>query len=554
MNSRIRILSLNIGLKSDLAGLLTLILVQKGAFIVGENDCARLLRRLGLDPNPGVHVEGVQICPTRRGVILITLKDDVQVENYCRYDVFEITESGIRSTMVKPAGKKEVVVTVKGIHPNTRDSVVLDYLSKFGKVVSTKVVHGVYSSGPLKGMKNGDRAYKIEVKPGENIGTYHVIESQKVSLKYPGQQQTCGHCHETPRSCKGKGIAKRCRAEGGERVEFTDYILSLWKRIGYSPQNLELIDDVNENTEDIHVLQVEAFTPVKARVDDAVFAGVHIKQLPREYDQGEVIEFLCRSGLPENKRDEAIFNTNGSITIKNLDNDTSRVLIEAIHGQYNFDKKLFCNGLVPLTPRKEASSADKPGSISATPPRVHPVLSSAPPGQQGAEASQQVSVVPANSPLTGHPISPSSTSKEVSGPPYVNIQDSFTPSSLPPRDFLGRKDLVRRHSLSMIDRSPPPNSLAAELLGSKEYSWKTSSKSILSNIADIQDSLSDFNSCVESTNDRTSSSDEAETGKEIIECKTANDKKREKKRKRKLAVTPEKEQFLKKQDLKRSPQ
>ena len=106
----------------------------------------------------------------------------------------------------------------------------------------------------------------------------------------------------------------------------------------------------------------------------------------------------------------------------------------------------------------------------------------------------------------------------------------------------------------MIDRSPPPNSLAAELLGSKEYSWKTSSKSILSNIADIQDSLSDFNSCVESTNDRTSSSDEAETGKEIIECKTANDKKREKKRKRKLAVTPEKEQFLKKQDLKRSPQ
>ena len=42
---------------------------EKGAFIVGENDCARLLRRLGLDPNPGVHVEGVQICPT--GIIFV---------------------------------------------------------------------------------------------------------------------------------------------------------------------------------------------------------------------------------------------------------------------------------------------------------------------------------------------------------------------------------------------------------------------------------------------------------------------------------------------------
>ena len=104
---------------------------EKGAFVVSEEDCARLLRRLGLDPRPGAQVEGVQICPSGRGVIFITLKDGVQVENFCRYDVFELTENGVRSIMVKPAGKKEVVVTLKGIHPNTRDSSVLDCLSKF---------------------------------------------------------------------------------------------------------------------------------------------------------------------------------------------------------------------------------------------------------------------------------------------------------------------------------------------------------------------------------------------------------------------------------------
>ena len=89
----------------------------KGAFVVSEEDCARLLRRLGLDSRPGVQVEGVQICPGGRGVIFITLKDGVTVENFCRYDVFELTENGIRSIMVKPSGKKEVVVTLKGIHP-----------------------------------------------------------------------------------------------------------------------------------------------------------------------------------------------------------------------------------------------------------------------------------------------------------------------------------------------------------------------------------------------------------------------------------------------------
>ena len=217
---------------------------DRGAFAVSEEDCSRLLRKLGLDQRPGVQVEEVQICPSGRGVILITLKDGVNVENFCRYDVFELTENGVRSIMVKPAGKKEVVVSLRGIHPNTRNSVVLDYLSRFGKIISTKAVHGVYSTGPLKGMRNGDRSYKVEVKSGENIGSYHVIDGQKVSLRYSGQQQTCGRCHQTPQKCVGKGIAKKCQAEGGERVEFTDYILNLWKRIGYSPQNLEIANEL----------------------------------------------------------------------------------------------------------------------------------------------------------------------------------------------------------------------------------------------------------------------------------------------------------------------
>ena len=90
----------------------------------------------------------------------------------------------------------------------------------------------------LKTLKDGvnvDRSYKVDVKSGENIGSYHVIDCQKVSLRYSGQQQTCGRCHQTPQKCLGKGIAKKCQEVGGERVEFTDYILDLWKKIGYSP-------------------------------------------------------------------------------------------------------------------------------------------------------------------------------------------------------------------------------------------------------------------------------------------------------------------------------
>ena len=41
---------------------------SRGSFIVTESDCFNLLRRLGLDPRPGIDVEGVQICPQGKRV------------------------------------------------------------------------------------------------------------------------------------------------------------------------------------------------------------------------------------------------------------------------------------------------------------------------------------------------------------------------------------------------------------------------------------------------------------------------------------------------------
>ena len=66
----------------------------------------------------------------------------------------------------------------------------IDYLGKFGKVFTSKVVHSVFSEGGLKGLRNGDRFYKMEVRPGTDLGSYHIIDGNKITLRYPGQQQT----------------------------------------------------------------------------------------------------------------------------------------------------------------------------------------------------------------------------------------------------------------------------------------------------------------------------------------------------------------------------
>ena len=156
----------------------------KGPFLVSHEDCARLINKLGIDPRPGNQIEEIQICPNGRGLIFITLKKDILIDQFCRYDVFEVNTNGVRAVNVKPVNKREVVVNIKNMHPNTKDEVVFDYLNSFGKVLTSKVIYGIYLEGPLKGFRNGNRSYKMELNPNANLGTYHVIDGHKVIVKY----------------------------------------------------------------------------------------------------------------------------------------------------------------------------------------------------------------------------------------------------------------------------------------------------------------------------------------------------------------------------------
>ena len=43
---------------------------ERGPFSVSDEDCARIMRKLHLDTRPGIHVEGVPICPNSGGLSL----------------------------------------------------------------------------------------------------------------------------------------------------------------------------------------------------------------------------------------------------------------------------------------------------------------------------------------------------------------------------------------------------------------------------------------------------------------------------------------------------
>ena len=128
--------------------------------------------------------------------------------------------------------------------------------------------------------------------------------------------------------------------------------------------------------------------------------------------------------------------------------------------------------------------------------------------------------------------------------PHFNFEPTENPELL--LKFSDR-EVVRRHSISLMNRTPPLNSLAADILGSHTPSLALSRTNLMFNdIKDLADRLSDFNSCVSEL----SSSEDADH-----ECEgenkgwvTMNEQKRKRRLKRKNSLTPNKEIFLKKQN------
>ena len=150
-------------------------------------------------------------------------------------------------------------------------------------------------------------------------------------------------------------MARRCQAACGVKVEFSDYIMGLWHKIGYVPGELEVAAVYDDHGEDVDPATSSSsnqtggsFTPAKIISDPDKFQGVIVKHFPKDTDHGVIMEFLIMSGLPEEKKEAVLIKQNGSVTIKDIDNSVCKTMIVNIHNKKHFDKKLFCNGIIPL--------------------------------------------------------------------------------------------------------------------------------------------------------------------------------------------------------------
>ena len=164
---------------------------QEGSrFNLTMEETESLLKRLNIDSS---HLVGASACPEGRPVVLVTLHPSVDISRFLNKNESYIVKDGIRTTTIRQEGKKEKLVKITGLHPNTKDQAVIKYLAAHGTVNSSaKVTHHVFPGVPgsslLAGKLNGNRSYLVELKVP--MGSFHIIDGEKVSVRYRAQEWT----------------------------------------------------------------------------------------------------------------------------------------------------------------------------------------------------------------------------------------------------------------------------------------------------------------------------------------------------------------------------
>ena len=116
---------------------------------VNQEAIARVFQTLGIDI--ASQVQGYQVqYKGRTSVISVWMAAGISLDRFCK-DVSIKVGDGVMTGMIRPAGKKDVTVTVVGLDFNTPDNFVVDYMNKFGIVMSNTVIYTKFDKGPFHG-------------------------------------------------------------------------------------------------------------------------------------------------------------------------------------------------------------------------------------------------------------------------------------------------------------------------------------------------------------------------------------------------------------------
>ena len=272
-----------------------------------QDRIAKLCSNIGMKID--TDVEGYQISYRGKyGKIAVWCKEGIDILKFCRHEIFQVCK-GVNTKNIRPSGKPDVTVTFAGLDFNTPDTLVQEYISKFGgKLVSKGVIYAKHGEGPFKGKFNGDRKYQVDFTSATtSMGTYHYLDGERIRVFYRGNSKTCGRCHKCSTVCPGGGLARDCQEMGGERTDLIEHMKKLWEVIGFCPTSFVLPermdsqdDSVNSLGGDQEVIEKLSFPrqvppQIMSEEEKLKISTVRLTNFPLEVTEDDLVTFLKES-------------------------------------------------------------------------------------------------------------------------------------------------------------------------------------------------------------------------------------------------------------------
>ena len=363
---------------------ITLEKTMKDAELILDQQCvARVLRSIGLDVEN--QVEGYQVLyNSGRHIISVWVLKDLNLDRFCREENINVAK-GIVTGNIRPAGRRDVTVTVSGLDFNTPDTLVCEYIRKFGGIIlNTSIIYCKFTEGPFKGKFNGERKYQVDfTNSSKAMGTYHFLDGARVRIFYRGNIKTCGRCHKTARNCSGGGIARDCEDQGGVRIHLSDHMKQLWAEIRFTPTSFELPEsDDGEGDKpiaDSSNFQRLAKVNKTSQEDKERYCGLRINNLPLAMTEENIMKFLTDHVASDISKDKVNIirykKTTSALVLAGL---SSEVVSEALSNiDFTTTRKmlvdvevpLYCRPLRDITPEKQ-SAPTTPRKDTGTRPRT----------------------------------------------------------------------------------------------------------------------------------------------------------------------------------------
>ena len=370
----------------------------------------RIVKSIGMDIMS--QVEGYQVMyDGRTSMIKVWATKGLDLERFCKVEGIKIGK-GVVTGQIRPAGRKDVTLTAIGLDFNTPDSLIFEYIQKFGAVIiNNTVIYSKFSEGPFKGKYNGERKYQVDFTNCKmNMGTYHFLDGAKVRIFYHGNVKTCGRCHGTPEACPGRGIARDCQEAAGPRTHLNDHMRKIWSEIGFNPTSFELpngkeIDETYDNpiAESDHFRKMEQAAAVTEE-DTQRYVGMSIANFSLEVSDNDIKQFVqefVSKDIEEEtisivrEKKKAVVTINYSLTSEIIKDAMTKINFSDCKEKF-FGKPLYCRPLRDITPEKTSttgtpqpanSERTEMGARTREPVKKIPGL---PPGAQAKALTRQL--------------------------------------------------------------------------------------------------------------------------------------------------------------------